>query len=129
MTWSIPEAEQCLAAAKKSDRVVQIGLQHESSGALADARKWIKDGIAGKICQVESWMSRNSRHGNGQGVRPIPPDCTAEKANWKAFLHAPPDRPFDSHRFMNWRLVWECSCGTVKATVVNTIALFAIALA
>ena len=39
MTWSIPEAEQCLAAAKKSDRVVQIGLQHESSGALADTRR------------------------------------------------------------------------------------------
>src|SRR5215472_7816148 len=32
MTWSIPEAEQCLEAAKKSDRVVQIGLQHQSSG-------------------------------------------------------------------------------------------------
>src|SRR5947208_5588161 len=42
MTWSIPETEECLAAAKKSDRVVQIGLQHESSGSLADARKWIK---------------------------------------------------------------------------------------
>src|SRR6266566_2527193 len=42
MTWSIPEAEQCLATAKKSDRVVQIGLQRESSGSLADTRKWIK---------------------------------------------------------------------------------------
>src|SRR5215813_11936626 len=47
MTWSIPEAEQCLAAAQKSDRVVQIGLQHESSGALADARQWIKTGLTG----------------------------------------------------------------------------------
>src|SRR5260370_3302110 len=69
MTWSIPEAEQCLASAKKSDRVVQIGLQHESSGALADARKWIKDGIAGKISQVESWMSGNSRPGTGHCLR------------------------------------------------------------
>src|SRR5262244_347869 len=43
MTWSIPEAEKCLAAAKSSDRVVQIGLQHESAGATADARQWIKD--------------------------------------------------------------------------------------
>jgi len=45
MTWSIPEAEQCLAAANQSGRVVQIGLQWESSGALADARQWIKDGL------------------------------------------------------------------------------------
>ena len=42
MTWSIAEADECLAAAKKSDRVVQIGLQHESSGALTDTKKWIR---------------------------------------------------------------------------------------
>src|SRR5437879_1372313 len=49
MTWSIPEAEQCLAAAKNSSQVVQVGLQHESSGALADARKWLQQGIVGKV--------------------------------------------------------------------------------
>src|SRR5437763_13852957 len=54
MTWSIPEAEQCLQAAKTSNRVIQIGLQHESSGALADARNWIANGLLGKINQVES---------------------------------------------------------------------------
>src|SRR5437588_7640713 len=53
MTWSIPEAEKCLAAAKESNRVVQIGLQYESSGALADARQWIKEGWVGKVTQVE----------------------------------------------------------------------------
>src|SRR3954466_13652957 len=68
MTWSIPEAEQCLQAAKNSGRAIQIGLQHDSSGALANARKWIKDGLAGKITQVESWMSRNTPHGKGQWV-------------------------------------------------------------
>ena len=34
MTWSIEEAEACRNAARKSDRVVQIGLQHESSGSV-----------------------------------------------------------------------------------------------
>ena len=37
MTWSIPEADKCLAAAKNSNRVVQIGLQHQSSGSLTDS--------------------------------------------------------------------------------------------
>src|SRR3981189_3969499 len=59
MTWSVAEADQCLTAAKNSNRVVQIGLQHESSGSLADARKWVKDGIVGEVTQVESWMHRN----------------------------------------------------------------------
>src|SRR6266576_2791231 len=122
MTWSIPEAEQCLAAAKQSDRVVQVGLQHESSGSLADTRKWIKDGIAGKITQVESWMSRNSPHGKGQWVRQVPSDCTAQNVNWKAFLNGRPDRKFDPYKFINWRLFWEFSGGNVTENMVHQIA-------
>ena len=54
MTWSIAEADACLAAAKKSTQVVGIGLQHQSSGNLRDARQWIKDGIVGKVTHIES---------------------------------------------------------------------------
>src|SRR5438874_4915820 len=122
MTWSIPEAEQCLAAAKKSDRVVQIGLQHESSGALADTRQWIRDGKVGKITSVESWMSRNTPHGNGQWVREVPSDCTAQNVNWEAFLNGRPDRKFDPYRFINWRLFWEFSGGNVTENMVHQIA-------
>src|SRR5712692_3094846 len=122
MTWSIPEAEQCLEAAKKSDRVIQIGLQHESSGALADAKKWIKDGLVGKVTQVESWMSRNTPHGKGQWVRPVPPDCTAGNVNWNSFLNGRPNRPFDANKFINWRLFWEFSGGNVTENMVHQIA-------
>ncbi len=112
----------CLAAAKKSNRVVQIGLQHESSGALADARKWIKDGVVGKVTQVESWMSRNTPHGKGQWARPVPSDCTAQNVNWKAFLNGRPDREFDPYKFINWRLFWEFSGGNVTENMVHQVA-------
>ena len=122
MTWSIPEAEQCLAAAKSSDRIVQIGLQHESSGALADAKSWIKQGMLGKITQVDSWMSRNTPHGKGQWVRPIPPDCNPQNVNWNAFLNGHPEQSFDPNRFINWRLFWEFSGGNVTENMVHQIA-------
>jgi len=122
MTWSIPEADECLAAAKKSDRVVQIGLQHESSGQLADARRWIKGGLAGKVTSVESWMSRNTPHGKGQWVRAVPADCTAANVNWNAFLNGRPDRQFDPFRLINWRLYWEFSGGNVTENMVHQIA-------
>lgn len=122
MTWSIAEAEQCLAAANKSDRVVQVGLQHESSGALADAKTWIKDGVLGKIAQVESWMSRNSPHGQGQWVRPVPADCNPQNVNWSAFLNGRHDRPFDANRFINWRLFWEFSGGNITENMVHQMA-------
>ena len=122
MTWSIPEADECLAASKKSDRVVQIGLQHESSGALADTRHWIRDGMVGKITSVESWMSRNTPHGQGQWVREVPSDCTQQNVNWEAFLNGRHEPRFDPYKFINWRLFWEFSGGNVTENMVHQIA-------
>ncbi len=122
MTWSIPEADQCLAAAKESNRVIQIGLQYQSSGALVDAKQWIKDGWVGKVTEVESWMSRNTAHGKGQWVRPVPSDCTAQNVNWSAFLNGRPDRPFDPFKLINWRLFWEFSGGNCAENMVHQMA-------
>ena len=122
MTWSIEEAESCLAAAKKaSNRVVGVGQQFQSSGQFFDARKWIKDGLVGKVTSVESWMSRNTPRGKGQWVRPIPEDCNAQNVDWKAFLNGRPNRSFDAHRFINWRLYWEFSGGNVTENMVHQI--------
>jgi len=122
MTWSIKEAEDCLNAAKKSDRVVQIGLQHESDGSLADAKQWIKDGYVGKVTMVESWMSRNTKHGQGQWVRAVPADCNPANVNWDAFLNGRKTRAFDANKFINWRLFWEFSGGNVTENMVHQIA-------
>ena len=128
MTWSIKEAEACRASARKSDRVIQIGLQHQSSGPLADAKQWIREGMAGKITHVESWMSRNTPKGKGQWVRPVPPDCTAANVDWNLFLNGRRPRPFDPYKFINWRLYWEFSGGNVTENMVHQIALIMRAL-
>src|SRR5215475_9791696 len=122
MTWSVEEAENCLAAAKKaSGRVIGVGQQHQSAGYFLDARKWIKDGLVGKVTSVESWMSRNTPRGKGQWVRPIPEDCNAQNVNWKAFLNGRPDRPFDANKFINWRLWWEFSGGNITENMIHQI--------
>ncbi|MCG3159047.1 MAG: Inositol 2-dehydrogenase/D-chiro-inositol 3-dehydrogenase [Acidobacteria bacterium] len=122
MTWSIEEAESCLAAAKKaSKQVVGVGQQHNSAGYFKDARQWVKDGLVGKVTSVEAWMSRNTPHGKGQWVRPIPADCNAQNVDWKAFLNGRPNRPFDAHKFINWRLYWEFSGGNITENMVHQI--------
>ena len=122
MTWSIPEAEKCLDAAHKSDRVIQIGLQHESGGPFIDAKKWISTGMLGKVNQVESWMSRNTPHGHGQWVRQPAADCTPKNVGWQAFLNGRPDKGFDAYRFMNWRLFWMFSGGNITENMIHQIA-------
>src|SRR5437660_4682426 len=54
MTWSIAEAAACRAAAQGSSRVIQIGLHHVSTGAFADAKQWLHDGLVGKVTAVET---------------------------------------------------------------------------
>ncbi len=123
MTWSVQEAEACHDAARKSNRVIQIGLQHQSSGPLADAKQWIMEGLVGKVTHVESWMSRNTPTGKGQWVRPVPADCTPANVDWNLFLNGRRSRPFDANKFINWRLYWEFSGGNVTENMVHQIAL------
>ena len=122
MTWDIPEAVECLQAAQNSKQVVQIGLQHESSGELADARQWYQDGLLGKVTMVESWMSRNTPHGRGQWLRAIPAGCDPQHVNWDLFLVNRPKTAFDANQFINWRLFWEFSGGNVTENMVHQIA-------
>jgi predicted dehydrogenase len=121
MAWCIPEVKTCREAARNSKQIVQIGMQDESAGELADARYWIKQGLPGKITMVESWMSRNTAQGHGQWVRPVPSDCTAANVNWDLFLSGRPKAAFDPYKFINWRLFWEFSGGNVTENMVHQI--------
>ena len=128
MTWDIPEAVECRKAAAASKQVVQIGLQHESSGELKDALRWIKAGKVGKVCSVDAWMSRNTPIGKGQWVRPVPSDCDPDHVNWKLFLDGRKEPKFDGFKYINWRLFWEFSGGNVTENMVHQISWIITAL-
>lgn len=121
LAWDIPEALACREAARASKQIVQIGMQDESAGEMMDARKWITQGLTGKITMVESWMSRNTRLGHGQWVRPVPADCNPDHVNWNLFLSGRPMIPFDGFKFINWRLFWEFSGGNITENFVHQI--------
>src|SRR5262249_28432376 len=74
------------------------------------------------VTQVSSWMSRNTPHGKGQWVRPIPADCNAQNVNWDAFLNGRRARSFDANKFINCRLFWQFSGGNVTENMVHQIA-------
>ncbi len=128
MTWNIPQTVECKKAAKASKQIIQIGVQHESSAGLADAREWITKGYAGKVTMVESWISRNTPRGHGQWVRPVPDDCDLDHVNWKLFLDGRPERKFDANKYINWRLFWQFSGGNVTENMVHQNAWITSAL-
>jgi predicted dehydrogenase len=128
MTYNIAEAKACVKAAQASKQIVQVGLQHESEGGLADIKSWVNDGKLGKLTMVEAWMSRNTPKGHGQWVRPVPSDCTPDNVNWNLFLGNRPKKAFDPKQFINWRLWWEYSGGNITENMIHQIAYIGSAL-
>jgi predicted dehydrogenase len=123
MAYSVEEAKQCRDAARQSDRVVSIGLQHQSSPSLSDVRRLVKEGFLGKLTTVEAWKSRKITW-----VRNIPADVTPQTVRWEGFLADREFRPFDAHRFINWRLFWDYAGGMVTELWVHQIAFIMRAL-
>lgn len=123
MAYSIEEAKRCRDAAEMSDRVVSIGLQHQSSGWLSDIQQFIARGMLGKVTAVQAWKSRKITW-----LRPVPPDVQPEHVRWEAFLGPAPVRPFDPSRFINWKLYWDYAGGIVTELMVHQVAFILRAL-
>jgi len=86
MTWSIAEAAACRAAAQGSSRVIQIGLQHVSTGVRRRAA--VAGGRPGRQSHGRRVLDEPQHaRGHGQWVRAVPSDCTADHVDWNAFLN------------------------------------------
>src|SRR5687767_14385080 len=71
-------------AARKTDRIVQVGSQRVSSQILAKAREMIAQGMVGDLMLVEAWLGRNSPGGAWQ--YPAPPDLSPQTLDWDTWL-------------------------------------------
>lgn len=54
LAYDIREGQAMVAAAKKSDRIVQIGFQRRHSQAIREARDFIQSGTVGRVMQVDA---------------------------------------------------------------------------
>lgn len=53
LAYDIREGQAMLAAARKSNQIVQVGFQRRQSQAIRDAREYIQEGRLGRIMQAE----------------------------------------------------------------------------
>jgi len=126
MAFTVAHAKRMRAAVERAGgrRVVQIGHQWSSTGAMTDAVSFLKAELVGKVTAIEAHMYRNTPHGKPQWARPVYPDMTPENIVWKSFLGEAPDRPFDPNRFINWRFFWDYSGGNVYENMCHQVAFW-----
>ncbi len=109
MTLTVEEAENVAAAAKKHERVLQVGSQHLSDMRYHQARQMIESGEIGQVLWAQSTYSRNSKVGEWNYY--VDEEASPQTIDWKRWLGPAPDRPFSAERFFRWRKYWDYSGG------------------
>jgi predicted dehydrogenase len=110
------EGEAILAAARKHERVVQIGTQRKSTPHLIEAKKQVVDaGLLGKIGHVDMCCYFHMRANGNPPVEPVP-----DFLDYEMWTGPAPLRPYDGlpHRRW-WRTFMEYGNGIVGDMCVH----------
>ncbi len=104
---NIVEGRRMVQAARKYDRVVQVGTQRRSATHVADAVEHIRQGGIGKVGQARAWIHQKRSIDVSGG--PTAPPSTIDYELWQGPAL---DRPFIKNRFYyNWHWFWNWGTG------------------
>jgi len=120
MSHSAAEGVEMVAAAKKANRIVQIGSQRVSSVICKKAKEMLAQGIIGDINLIEGSLGRNDP--NGAWVYPIPPDLSTTTLDWDTWQGTVPKRAFDGKIFCRWRCWKEYGTGVAGDLLVHLVS-------
>jgi predicted dehydrogenase len=94
----VMEGEAMVAAARKYNRVVQVGTQRKSTPHLIDAKKNIVDaGLLGKVSHVEMCCYYPMRNNGNPPIEPVP-----DFFDYEMWTGPAPMRPYDGLPHMRW---------------------------
>ena len=92
------EGEAILAAARKHNRVVQIGTQRKSTPHLIDVKKQVVEaGLLGKIGSVDLCCYYHMRANGNPPLEPVP-----DHLDYELWTGAAPLRPYDGLPHLRW---------------------------
>ena len=108
LSISIGEGRAMVKAARKHNRVVQMGTQQRSAPHFAEAVEYVKSGRLGKIRLVRAWAYQGWM-GN---IPKVPDSDPPAGVDYEMWLGPAPKRPFNKNRFhFNFRWYWDYSGG------------------
>jgi predicted dehydrogenase len=104
---NLVEGRRMVEAARRRNRVVQMGTQRRSATHLGSAAELIRSGRLGRVPFARSWIAGN-RPSIGRRA-----DCPPPRGvNYDLWLGPAPLRPFNPNRFhYNWHWNWDYGTG------------------
>jgi predicted dehydrogenase len=109
LAHNIYEGRRAVEAARKYNRVVQVGTQQRSGKHYQRVVERVQSGKMGSISRVSAWNYGNeSSYGMGNFVDSDPP----AGLDYDLWLGPAPKRPFNANRFIfNFRYFWDYAGG------------------
>ena len=115
---SIYEADLMVKAARKYNRVVQVGQWQRSDPHWHSAFDYLNTGALGKIRQVKAWADVNY----GRGFEVVPDSQPPVGVDYERWLGPAPNRPFNKNRFHgSFRYFWDYAGGLMTDWGVHMI--------
>jgi predicted dehydrogenase len=101
------ESRQMIAAARKHQRMCQIGSQSRSTPYIMEAMQLLKEGIIGKVYMAKGLCFKRRKSIGRKPDTDVPPGL-----DWDMFLGPAPMRKFNELRFAyNWHWFWDTGNG------------------
>jgi predicted dehydrogenase len=99
ISYDVREGRAMVAAAKKSDRTVQIGFQRRQSKVLRAVKEYIESGAAGRIVQVDAQIHYNA------APKDATPQAPPPSLDWDLWCGPGPKIAYSPQvGHFNWRL-------------------------
>ncbi len=132
MTRTAEDAKKLWEVWRKTDRVLQVGVQGTSSDHWWKARQVIESDMIGPPVWVQASCSRNCGT-EGEWNWKIDPEASPDapgdaNVDWNTWLGNAPRRPWTPDRFFRFRKFWDYSGGIATDLMYHRLAPLNIAL-
>lgn len=118
LTLFIDEGKWMVRAARRYNRVVQVGTQQRSGRHYQKARQYMRDNYLGRIHHVRMGAYRNITPGFGT----YPPAAAPTELDYDLWLGPAPKRPYQQMRSLyHFRWFWDYSGGQMTNLAAHSI--------
>jgi predicted dehydrogenase len=117
VSHNLVEGRRMVEAARKYDRVVQVGTQRRSAAHFASAVEFVHSGKLGKVPFARTWIAGHRASIGHQPDGPAPAGM-----DYDLWLGPAPLRPFNANRFhYNWHWFWDYGTGELGNNGIHAL--------
>jgi predicted dehydrogenase len=120
LSLCVAEGRKMVEAARKHDRIVQVGIQRLSSGLGKEVAQLIREGAIGKVTVARAFHIQNEWP---KGIGNPPDEQPPKGFDWDAWLGPAPLKPYNKNRaFYRFRWFYDYSGGQLTNFGVHYLA-------